>query len=302
MAVGCSFDAWRDTQRPVWQLDPETRGLYLASGLTLLCCLVNPFGIELLQFAVGFGARNSLNQTIAEWMPTFDKNFVQLRGLWIAVVAWCSIVAVLLIQRRLVRVADLLVLLFFTAMAVKAIRFPVYIGLVWAFIVPAYVSQNWKTVEVERKILKAVTAFGAALLGLAMIFGNAAKLHPYTDGGRTKLTEQMIQALANPSLHGNVLNSMELGAELVYLAYPRLRPVIDCRIDSYGLDYFNYTNELLRNDALLREFVARYDVRYILMDLVRFEAFKGLVSWKDEKWRIVSIDHKAVLLQRTDTL
>jgi hypothetical protein len=98
---------------------------------------------------------------------------------------------------------------------------------------------------------------------------------------------------------GNVLNSPALGAELVYRFYPRLRPSIDSRIDVYGQEYFERLLTAQNDEQVLRQFVERYRVRYILMLWPEFEqSMRRMPRLQDDGWRIVFADHKMVMLER----
>lgn len=133
-----------------------------------------------------------------------------------------------------------------------------------------------------------------------MSFGNAMGAYPHIVPWNPAFTKPMLNALADPNVHGNVLNDYDYGAELIYRSYPRLRPSIDSRIDSYGPEYFYYHQRLPHDEALFSAFVTRYDVRYLLMSRYNFEDFRRLPSYTNKQWLILSIDHKAVLLKRHD--
>ena len=110
----------------------------------------------------------------------------------------------------------------------------------------------------------------------------------------------MIARLSRQEMRGNVFNSYELGAELIYRTYPRLRPSMDSRIDSYGDRYFLLQEQLLGDEPLLKEFISDFDVRYMLLSWRDFNRIKGMTSLR-EGWRMQFADHKAVLLERTET-
>jgi hypothetical protein len=65
---------------------------------------------------------------------------------------------------------------------------------------------------------------------------------------------------------------------------------------------YNHANQnLFKDDVLLNAFVARYDVRYILMDGSQYDHFTRLPSWKQGEWRLYFSDHhRAALFQRSD--
>ena len=83
---------------------------------------------------------------------------------------------------------------------------------------------------------------------------------------------------------------------MVYRAYPRLRPSLDSRIDSYGADSILFTERLLENEESLASFVAKYDVRYMLLTLGDFDSIRKLPSLIH--WNVVLMDQRAILLER----
>ena len=284
-------------QRTPSPLVVRSAGLLL---LTCASCLVNPFGWELIQFVFSFSTSSGTSKHLTEWLPTFDARIWGVRGFWIALAVWILTFASVMFGRKRLSAVDWLMFVAFTYLAYRAIRFPVYLGMLAAYIVPTCLPPQWRQKSREPLLLKFGIAVAAATVGAVALFGNAAESRLYSLQDRTKLTIPMVQVLSDPALQGNVLNSMEYGAELIYRAYPRLRPSIDCRFDSYGVDYSLFNDALFRDDALLNEFVARYDVRYLLVSADLFERFQALQNWKQEKWRIYFADQRSVLLQRAD--
>lgn len=297
--AGAALDALR-TQRKWSALGAEpVRRMALFTAVMMLCTLVNPFGLELLRFALGFGSTNEFVNVIGEWMPTLDPRVRVVRGLWIGLAAWLVLLASAWSTRDLMRSADWLLLLFFTLLAVKAIRFPLYL----CFLLPLYLPralQRWAGRWLQGDSWHVVVGTCAAAMSLATyLYGNAAGANTLLDATRTKFTEAMVREINDPAYHGNVLNSMELGAELIYRSYPRLRPASDCRVDSYGLDYLAFLNELITNEKLFNEFVERYDVQYLLLNTpVFFMKFQKSPMWESGQWRIILVDQKVAFIGR----
>lgn len=286
----------------VKQLHPaEPVNQFLSLTLLLfLACLINPFGVGLIQFVISFSNDTFAAQHLTEWIPTLDPRLHSLRGFWIALTVWLLMAIVVLMNIRRLHPIDGILFVAFTLLAVKAIRFPVYLGMVCAYIVSPRVARKWGQRRQQTAALQTITLTATLLLVAALLFGNASNRRPYFYDDPTKFTQKMVHVVSDPALKGNVLNTMELGAELVYRAYPRLRPAIDSRFDSYGTQYHDYMYSLLKSDDLFEAFVQRYDVRYVLMDGSRYNDFTQLNEWKLGKWRVYSMDHKAVLFQRMD--
>jgi hypothetical protein len=149
----------------------------------------------------------------------------------------------------------------------------------------------------ERATLAGVVVASGIGMALANQFGNARGSFPYFSPSHN-FSEPMIAMIERDSMRGNVFNSYELGAELVYRAYPRLRPSIDSRIDSYGDDYYMSLTTILVDEPRLSRFLTTHDVNYMLLLWRDFNYLKGMKSLQDAGWRTEFADHKAVLLTR----
>lgn len=267
-----------------------------------LACLVNPYGLEMMEFSFKFGSDPVLRTKINEWLPTTDPRLRALPGLWIGAAIWTCTLALMFFNRTQLKALDWLVFIAFTVLGLRAIRFLVYIGLAAAFLVPRALPRTWLEKHLEHRWSWSLLLAGIAMGLVLLRFGNAHNVHPYSVQDKYKFSPAMIDALASPAIEGNVLTTMELGAELIYRSYPRLRPSIDCRIDSYGYEYNEFNKALFYSPDLLREFVARYNVRYMLMDLGMFSIFQKYIGVNTHYWRIYYSDHKAILLQRVDVM
>ena len=297
-ALGERLDRWR---RPTAALSatPARTYAWLALGAGL-CTLANPVGLALWEFVLHFSQASMAKQDIIEWIPTFDARLHPIRGVAIGMGAMALLLLWLWRQRHRIGHAEVLLALFFLALACSASRFLVYLGFVAAFVAapPSSAPVSGQGTPAVRPL--AWVLLGCLVLwGLVWRFGNANGLYPSSNPDLTKLTPGMVQALADPALQGPVLVSYGLGAELIYRAYPRLQPSIDSRLDSYG-DAYYYMHEALWSDpAALQRFVQRYQVRYVLADQSDFGLLQdsGALDWT--QWQVLGMDYKAVLLQHT---
>lgn len=265
----------------------------------LVATLMNPVGWDLWKFVLDFGRADSTKWMVTEWLPTFDPRWRDNRGFWIGTVCAGVTTLLMLWQWRRLRAVDVLLFLLFMTLATQAIRFLVYVGMVAAYVLPALVPASWNANRNRTRCYAALAVLAALTLGLSARYGNAFGAFPHSAfEANYSLSEPMVKQLGNPELQGNVLNSYELGAELVYRAYPRLRPSIDSRIDSYGADWTALNAQLFLDDDLLREFVRHYDVRYMLLSHNDFLSLQRLRSWTDKQWSLRAIDRRTVLLQR----
>lgn len=298
--AAAAWDALRKHGASSLLHDAHVRAWLAMQLLLALASCATPFGLELVRFVMEFGNDKSLTQSLTEWLPLWDPRVRYIHGLWIAGGVWFLTLCAMVRQRRQLRAIDWLVFAAFTLLASRAVRFPVYLGLVSAFVLPACIPAGWMRKEWQGRWYGSL--LGTTLLvaiGLTRL-SDVDMATPLSGSDRYKLSIPMEQVLQDTRLSGHVLTTMELGAELVYHGYPRMRPSIDCRVDSYGKDYNDYNTALFFEKPLLDAFVARYDVRYVLMDVRRFASFMQTPNWTGGRWRVYFGDSKAVLLQRTD--
>ena len=297
-ASGALLDGLRTTHSLRGAFSTPALRLCGAAACIALCTLLNPFGFELIEFAFGFGGNNELGRLIGEWTPTFSTSLLGLRGLWISMAAWLLVFSAVLATRNTLRSVDWMIFFFFTVLAIKAIRFPVFL----CFLIPLYLPralQQWApNIMFGQRGFVPLALAASLILISAAAFGNAHSAYPLLDVTRTKFTEAMAREVENPAHSGKVLNSMRLGPELIYRSYPRLRPASDCRLDSYGLDYLMYLDAVLHEEKRFHEFVDRYGVQYLLLEMPDFIRFEKFETWTAGEWEIVLLDEKAAFLRR----
>jgi hypothetical protein len=143
-------------------------------------------------------------------------------------------------------------------------------------------------------LVVALCVVGAAALAS---FGNFYRAYPY-ETPSWNFTPPLIDYVEANRLEGNVLNSYELGAELIHRFYPRLRPSIDSRLDSYGEMYFLHSLRLMQSEPEMLKFIGEYDVRYMLLLWRDFESVRPMKGLAANGWSVRFADHKMVLLGR----
>lgn len=271
---------------------------FVAFGMAL-ASLANPLGIELLHFALTLSASEVTKSFIAEWAPTLSKDFMGRPPFAIFVVALAATLGVVVSLRRRLSFTDALLLLAFVLLAFQRSRFVALFGFIAMAVCARLIGAGPRRLAWERPLLAGAAGVGAIGVALALHFGNVWGAFPYASPSYN-FTEPMIARLARPEMRGNVFNSYELGAELIYRAYPRLRPSMDSRIDSYGDTYFLMQVQLLTDEAMLKEFISDFDVRYMLLLRRDFVHIKDMESMK-KGWYTEFADHKMLLLARRPT-
>jgi hypothetical protein len=265
--------------------------------LVMLTCLVNPFGWELIKFVLRFSSDPRLTESVMEWTSTFEYRTAD--RYWLMVLVWIITLICIAWNYKKVSMVDVIVFVAFTYLALRAIRFPVYLGMVAAYVVPANLVSVVQLDRYRKALYQGITVVSLVGLMFAMNFGGLTYRHPYSNGV-WRMSSRINKWMKDPEVSGNVLTAMETGPELIYNAYPRLKPSIDARIDSYGFDYFSFQKALLVDRKLRDEFVERYDVRYVLLPRHIWDRLKEIDPHNFDEWEPVVIDYSAALLRRSE--
>lgn len=266
-------------------------------GAMALAMMVNPHGYRLFVFAWEFAQFEVTRVSIVEWQSTFSPAFVQMRGFWAYVGLLALCVTILIVRRRNVRAADILLLLAFGYLSTDRQRYVVWFALVSLYVLARVTGPLTLTPPAARRSLVLVLALALAGTGMLLRFGNLQGQFPHSAPGR-KLTPELAAYVDSQGLRGNVFNSFDLGAELIYRFYPRLRPTIDSRIDAYGETYYKYFSALYSDERLLLGFIRFYDVRYMLLLRWEYEHIRQMPQLRESGWRVLFSDPGIVLLGR----
>jgi hypothetical protein len=270
----------------------------IAIGMALLS-IANPLGISLLHFALTLSTSEVTKAYINEWNPTLTKAFISSAPFGYFVALFIATMALVFVGRRRARLADVLLLLAFSGLAFQRTRFIALFGFTAIVACGRAIGIAKRSAATERWLLAFTIGLAACGLSVAVRFGNAYGAYPFFSASHG-FTEPMVERLADPKMRGNVFNSYELGAELIYRAWPRLQPSLDSRIDSYGDAYFLKQHEMLFDEALLRQFIATYKVRYMLLLWRDVQFIKKMEGLRQDGWRLAFGDHKMVLLVKTE--
>lgn len=298
-AVGHYFDRFR-VSLPRQGIASEFDFLFL-TVLVTGCTLLTPLGVDMWRFVLHFSGGGSVSKyEIMEWMPSWDPRLCHVAGLWLGLSISAAVSFICLRHWRSLRSADLLLSAMFLVLGLYAVRFLVYAGFVFAFIASTVWGEKWKTRLHQRRLYLALACSAAFALAFAGYFGNMNGNFPHRTDSPEVLSAPMVSALATPSFQGNVYNSYDLGSELVYRAYPRLRPSIDSRIDSYGDSYFEFHEHLLRNEQAMSKFVHQYGVRFMLLTQSDFSLLRENQPGQLKHWHILLADSRSVFLLLKD--
>lgn len=264
-------------------------------------CVANPAGWRLLLFPFQLQHSEAIRALIKEWLPTFSHLFVVEPPFWVFVVVATAATAVVIRLRRHLEATDVLLYLFFLAIALERSRHIVWFGFVALAVCARLVGRASADPRREQGMRVGAALLAVAGLAVTFVFGNVSRAHIYYSPS-DNFSPVMARELSDPTMTGNVLNSYELGGELIYRDWPRLKPSIDSRVDSYGDDYLLFHIRVLQDEKLLNLFLEGNQVNYMLllrrdMDL----GPRGMPSIR-ANWHIRLTDGDQYLLERNHPL
>ena len=297
-AASAAFARRADATSPRLQRAWQAGWPYAAAALAmLLACLVNPRGPELLAFAFQVQGSDAIKGLIKEWLPTFHPLFVVERGFWIFAVTSVLSTGLLAVRWRDVTLTDLALFVAFAGLAMLRNRHIVWFAFVALAVCASVLGRRDIPARVEERLRIAVAALALIGISLCVRFGNARYAFIY-ESPSNNFTPPMAAELARPDLSGNVFNSYELGSELIYRDWPRLKPSIDSRVDSYGDGYFLAHESLFLDEPRLLEFLENQRVGYMLLLRRDFDNNVRNMPHVAAAWHMRFADLKMALLER----
>ena len=264
-------------------------------------CTLNPAGWHILAFPFQLQRSSAVKLLIFEWLPTFSAQFVHSCQFAFFVATGLVFLAVVVKLWRHLRATDAMLFALFLGLALERNRHTVWLGFVALYVCARLVAHL--TIERRDEIRLRVAAAVLSVVGLAActIYGNANGAHIFY-APSDNFGPAIVRELADPKMKGNVWNSYELGGELIYRDWPRLRPSIDSRVDSYGDDYLLFSIRLLHDERLLDLFLDGNQVAYMLLLRRDFENNVRNMPSIRANWHIRLTDGDVFLLERNQPL
>ena len=263
---------------PSWSKDESYSwsevGYFAAlTAACLVASLINPHGMGLVEFSLNMGfASDYIKQFVYEWgSPLADEYMRRAYGIDVVlslfVLMWLGLT--FNVKRR--PLLDAVFALLATVITLQAIRFVSFIGIL-GFPITVRAWQAVGVIHAKPLLLKRHTLMEAALIGLilasTLIYG-----FPYDKtnhrrigwgfGGR--LPYETTKFLVKQGFEGAIFNDYGDGAYLLHHLAPKIRPVMDSRIDVYGSEltheYFSSRDDPLK----FFKYLNKYDVSLILL-------------------------------------
>jgi hypothetical protein len=271
---------------------------YAVTGLAMAAaCAINPAGWSLLEFPFHLQRSTVMRQYITEWKPTFSPLFYLDRAFWAFAVVFLAALALVIRLRRFLGATDVLLFVFFSVLALERTRHMVWFGFIALAVCARLVGHVALSPRRELQLRCASAALALVGLAASATFGNFDKAR-INYSPTNNYSPGIVAELADPALAGNVLNSYELGGELIYRDWPRLKPSIDSRVDSYGDDYLLFHIRLMRDEKLLNLFLEGNRVNYMLLLRRDFDSDVKNMPSIQANWHLRITDGDIYLLER----
>ena len=248
--------------------------------LSVIASLINPNGFHLYTYVMGLSRSNVFSSLIYEWRSPFsalwvDYIFVYFFSEWFFI----TIFALLMKLKRKAWLDSILICLFLY-LSSRAVR---HIALAMIFLLPTiggeitnfirYCRERW-----DIALLGTVTKLVFSLCLLYMTFHIAIYGLSSKKGSKAckigmkmgwDMPEKAVDYLLENNLPGEIFNSYDYGAYLIYRLYPERKVYIDGRIAMYG-------------EKLAKELFGLSDVK---MDeiLEKYGINTALISYRDPK-------------------
>jgi hypothetical protein len=263
------FPSWSKDESYTWS---DVGSLAALTAACLAVSLINPHGLRLVEFSLAIGlASDYIKEVVFEWGSPLGPKYVRSYGrlVMLFIFFWVWLGLVLNVKRR--PLVDTVLALMATMMTVQAIRFVAFIGILgfpimvraWLAVADPYA----RSPLVKRRPLLEAAVF-ALILASTLVYGfpyGQAKHRRVGWGMGGRMPYQATRFMAERGLEGTIYNDYGDGAFLIYHLYPRMRPVMDSRIDLYGSklarEYFTS-----RVDPVpFFKYLNKYKVAYILL-------------------------------------
>ena len=238
--------------------------------LMLLATLINPYGYNVWIRALSITIDDYLKDLIAEWQPTFSIIFSQTPSFYFYLLFAVLSCSLILKNIRRIKTTDFLIYLAFFFLSFFALRHIAYFYLASAGIVAGAIA-----ISSERT--KKYILFGFTILILSNIifvteFGNYNQINLGTKFD-APLELDAIKWLKEKNVSGPVLNSYELGDQIIYNFYPKILVAIDSRADLYGENYSNKYRFMMHDTKRFLEFIDFFKIKVIVLTVEDFDHY-----------------------------
>lgn len=279
----------------------KCRAIFKITFVCLLACLINPIGYRILLFPFNLVKNTYLMDHVTEFLsPNFHEPLV-FKYLLLATLALlgCS--------RQKLNIIELILLLFFTNMALYSIRYVTLFAIVAAPIILRRSDEllgraSGVFVESFRVRSARIAAMDEVAKGWLWIPAGVALVVIFCAGGtiRYSFDEKLkpvaaVEFLKKERISGNMFDNDEFGDYIIYAAWPVYRVFFDGRSDMYGSERMKEYYRISNFEPGWEQVVEKYRIDWIIFDansaLSRYLRARG-------GWRLIYADKLAHIFVR----
>ena len=288
----------------------------VVSVLALTCgaCLVNPYGIGLIEHAIAQTRYASPASAIGEWQPTRQLLFTEpnwaLRVFWW--LFWLNplfLIARLAVERRQFPWAHVLVVAGMSVLALRANRFTAIYAVVTAPILAGAVTQIAKKTVGTRShaLLRLAGATTVCALAVFLIWAVVTNRWPQDEDRAARfglgVDEQTVpfralSALDQLSASPGLFNTFSSGGLLIWKSVPRRRVFIDGRANLYGREFLDEYRAAMRDPEKWEAWMRERDVSIVFVEYGTDDGVLLRHLAESPAWSLVYFDHAACIFTR----
>ena len=239
--------------------------------LTIAACLVNPYGVELVQHAIAQSLPSGPAGVIGEWQPTLrvlsvEPNWAWTTFWWLFALTPLALAGRLFVERGKFPWAHAFVLTGMTALALRANRFtavyaivtaPIFAGALGVILGSLRGRQSCGNLAKERlKVVFATVSIAVGAFLIWVVVTNRWAMAENSTGrfgvgldGQTVPTQALVE-LRKVSPDTGLFNTFLSGGPLIWGAWPQRRVFTDGRANLYGREFVDQYRAAMRDPAM----------------------------------------------------
>lgn len=281
-------------------------GAWAAAAGEALASVLNPYGVHLFSFVLGF-ADPVLRRHVREWGSPLDEPFFGSFHFYffLLLLAGSAVATVHLVRRRRFDGAALIAL--FGVLSFVSKRHVSLLGVAAApWLGAAFSGRSGGALHTGLRRRLVASIVGVFLLAAAAAFHGvpheAGRPRRMGLGVGPQVAGAAMDFAVSNGLEGNALVSYGLGAYVIYRAFPAARVSIDSRTDVHGSDFVAEYARAMADPSLARALLARYPIDYAVLSY-RHEEVEGpvLALDADPRWALVYFDDQAMIYVARDS-
>lgn len=283
----------------------KLRLLIIFSILSVLICLVNPYGYEmiLVPFKGIFGLSEFFSQ-LNEWKSPFDPLHQPKEYVTLFVASGALTLVLFLLNYRSFDLLYFLIFLLFAYSNFKGMRNIALYG-IGIFIPLAYnlkiFIKSFNATDFQKKYLKPLLNISLIifllLLYLQFVFkGNNLGLNHHDFGTGTQESNfpgKLVDFIDEVGIQGNMMNQYGLGSYLIWKCYPERKVFLDGRSGLYGEKFFFRYKSFAYDAQEFAKATEEYDFNYTISQHSKFLS-------TDSNWRLLYFDNLFELYVRNN--